>query len=161
MASNYLLDNERVVRLASWAKLRKDEDDNVVGVLPQAFHLRDDEEYLSVTWCEYFAGSPDEQARCAVEAVRNSKLKVGSKARFVFGTVGNIRAAAESRPVAPKLRFIHEPEEDNVAHTAIRRWPREDHELFDLLAEEAWSNLVDAVAADQLPTCDCSASERA
>jgi hypothetical protein len=161
MASNYLRDEERVVRYVPWGKLRRDEDDNVLGSLPAAFALREDEEYLSVTWCEYFAGTPDESLRCAIEAIRGSAIKVGQKARFAVGEVGRLRRRAEGREKARKLRIIHEPEDDNQAHAAIRHWPREDDELLELLAEDEWSKLLTAADADALPLTDCLKSERA
>jgi len=160
MPSNYLRDEERVVRFVPWGKLRKDEDDNVLGPLPAAFELREDEEYLSVTWCEFFAGTPDEQLRCAIEAIRSSNLTVGAKARFAVGEVGPIKRVAEGRPNARKLRIIHEPEDDNAAHVAVRHWPREDAELMDLLAASAWSNIFDATQANNLPVSDCAISGR-
>ena len=45
-----LPDEHHVIRNVSWRRLRRDEDDNVLGFLPQAFQLRADEEYLSVNW---------------------------------------------------------------------------------------------------------------
>jgi hypothetical protein len=41
-----------------------------------------------------------------------------------------------------KVRFIHEPEDDNKAHTAIHGWPRDADDLFEALAAEAWSETV-------------------
>lgn len=161
MPSNYLLEEERIVRFVPWGKLRRDEDDNVLGCLPAAFALRDEEEFLSVTWCEYFAGAPDEQLRCAIEAIRNSDLRVGRKAQFAVGLVGAIRARAESRSGARKLRIIHEPESDNAAHSAIRHWPRDDDELLDLLAQDEWSSLFTADQADDLPFSKCLTGPRA
>lgn len=160
MPSNYLDDSDGVVRFVPWGKLRKDEDDNVLGALPAAFALRDEEEYLSVTWCEYFAGTKDEKTRCAIEAIRNSDLKVGSKARFALGNVGEIRQRVEGRQNGRKLRIIHEPEPDNPAHAAIRHWPRDDDELLDLLAQAEWSDILTADEADTLPVSDCQKSDR-
>ncbi len=41
-----------------------------------------------------------------------------------------------------KIRIIHEPEDDNKAHTALRGWPRDNDDLLNLLADEAWSSFV-------------------
>jgi hypothetical protein len=159
MASNYLLDSDHVVRFVPWGKLRRDEDDNVVGVLPEAFALRADEEYLSVTWCDYFNGSHLENIRCAIEAIRNSDLTVGSKAQFAVGQVANIRSLVEDY-YPKKLRIIHEPEEDNDAHVSIRHWPRDDLRMLALLAEDPWKTLFDAQTANALPTSPCAKSNR-
>ena len=115
MPTKYLLDEERIIRFVAWGKLRKDEDDNVLGVLPDAFALRDGEQSLSVTWCEYFAGAADEQLRCAVEAIRGS-MKVSTKSRFAVGEVVRVRACAEGRPNARRLRIVHDPQVNNAAH---------------------------------------------
>ncbi|NKJ34089.1 hypothetical protein [Rhizobium sp. SG570] len=160
MASNYLRDDERIVRFVPWSKLRRDEDDNVIGVLPQAFELRADEDYLSATWCEYYNGTDSEQLRCAIEAIRNSDLTVGPKARFAVGVVGEIRAIVEAPQAAKKLRIIHEPEDDNPAHAAVRHWPREDLGVLELLASSVWSTNFDAQSANNLPTSGCSVSAR-
>ncbi|MCV9942974.1 hypothetical protein [Rhizobium sp. BT-175] len=133
----------------------------MVGILPQAFALRPEEEYLSVTWQEFFSGDEREQLRCAVNAIRNSDLTVGAKAQFAVARVGDIRPLVENRPKGRKLRIIHEPELDNEAHAAIRSWPAEDDELFDLLAASAWSQAFTGVQIDQLPASECGKSARA
>jgi hypothetical protein len=51
-----LPDEDHVMRYVSWARLRRDEDDNILGFLGAAFQLRPDEESLSVNWLEYFDG---------------------------------------------------------------------------------------------------------
>lgn len=159
MPTNYLLDEERIVRFVPWTKLRKDEDDNVLGVLPDAFALKDGEPSLSVTWCEYYAGVADEQLRCAIEAIRGS-IKVGGKARFALGEVGRVRACAEGRPNARRLRIIHDPEDNNPAHASLINWPRDDLQLLELLAETEWSQLLTGPDADQLPLTECAAGPR-
>lgn len=51
-----LPDEHHVMRYVPWGRLRRDGDDDsiVLGFLPQAFQLRPDEEYLSVTWVEFY-----------------------------------------------------------------------------------------------------------
>jgi hypothetical protein len=56
MTITYLPDDHHVVRYVPWARLRKDEHENVIGVLGAAFRLRDGEQYLSATWAEFFSG---------------------------------------------------------------------------------------------------------
>lgn len=159
MPSNYLLDNERIVRHVPWGKLRKDEDDNVLGVLPDAFALREREPSLSVTWCEYFSGEPDEQLRCAIEAIRGS-IEVRPKACFALGEVGRVRACAEGRPKAKRLRIIHDPNPKNPAHASLINWPHDDWQLLELLAEAEWSQLLTRAYADQLPLTACAVGSR-
>lgn len=158
MPSKYLDDDDRVVRYVSWAKLRRDEDDNVLGCLPSAFLLRNGETYLSVSWCEYFDGSADECLRCCIEAIRSSKIEVRPKGRFAVAVVGRLKVGAAEG--GRKLRIIHEATEDNPAHAAIRGWASEDEELLDLLAEEVWTEALSAADANDLPASSCQVSAR-
>jgi hypothetical protein len=41
-----------------------------------------------------------------------------------------------------RIRFIHEPEDDNEAHAALRNWPRDNDYLRELLAEDSWSRVI-------------------
>lgn len=131
-----------IVRYVPWAKLRKDEmnPDRVVGVLGEAFRMRPAEDTLSTTWLQYFAGTRQQQIHAAIRAMRASRLAVKPRSGFVIGKVGSIADAAAAH--SHSIRVLHEPEEDNRAHAAVRRWPREALELFELLAAEAWSELV-------------------
>jgi len=56
-----LPDEDHVMRFVPWGRLRKDEDDNVLGFLGDAFKLKPNEDHLSVNWLEYFGG--DEMRR--------------------------------------------------------------------------------------------------
>jgi hypothetical protein len=131
-----------VVRNVPWGKLRKDEKDpeKVIGVLGEAFKMRPLEETLSTTWLEYFAGTRREQIVGAIRAMRASKLEIKTKSGFAIGNVDNITAAAAAYNYS--IRVLHEPEDDNKAHVAVRRWPRDDMTLFELLADYTWSELV-------------------
>lgn len=143
MPSTKLPPEHHVVRNVPWARLRKDDADpeRVIGVLGDAFKLREaDEGVLSSTWVEYFAGSPVEKIENAIKAMRASKLEIRAKSGFVVGKVQAIVTLANDKGY--KIRVLHEPEGDNNAHVAMRRWPNEDMEFFELLAAEAWSELV-------------------
>jgi hypothetical protein len=122
--------------------LRKDDNDpeKVIGVLGEAFKMRLSEDTLSTTWLEYFSGTRQEQVYGAIRAMRASSLDIKTKSGFVIGNVGNIAAAAADR--GHRIRVLHEPVDDNKAHVAVRRWPRDDLLLFELLAAESWSELV-------------------
>jgi hypothetical protein len=135
MKNKKLPHEHHVVRYVPFGKLRKDEDDNPIGILGAAFELRDGEPYLSTTWLEYFAGSRSDQITAAIQAVRASRLSVSAKSGFAIGRIGAIATAcAEHRH---GIRIIHEPEDDNHAHAAVRRMPRNDDELLELLAAES------------------------
>jgi hypothetical protein len=141
-----------------WARVRKDEDNNVCGILGEAFCLRPGEEYLSVTWCEYFDGDNLCQLKCAVEAIRKSKLEVRPKGRFAVASVGLVDSfLTEARH---HVRFIHESEQDNPAHTALRRWPVDEVELMERLALDLWSTSYSKDDIDALRMSECSPSAR-
>jgi hypothetical protein len=142
MPSTYLPAEDHVVRYVPWARLRKDEDDNVIGVLGAAFRLRDDEDYLSATWAEYFAGSHADRVAAAVRAVRASKLKVTPRSGFATGNVNGIKEACLADKGRHKIRIVHERADDNEAHTALRGWPRDNEDLLNLLADGVWSSYV-------------------
>jgi hypothetical protein len=129
-----------IVRYIPWSKLRKDENDDVLGVLGVAFQPRLGEKALSATWLEYFPGEREVQITAVVHAVRASDLKPGAKSGFAIGKVVVITAACANR--GHKVRIVHEPRVDNKAHVGVRRMPRDDAELLEILAAEEWAELV-------------------
>lgn len=141
MAPTKLPTEHSIVRNASWAKLRKDDNDpeKVIGVLGEAFKMRAVDTYLSTTSLEYFPGDRQAQIVGAVRAMRASNLNISPKSGFAIGNVGKIAAAAAK---SYTLRILHEPSADNKAHVAVRRFPRDDMELFELLASTVWSEVV-------------------
>jgi hypothetical protein len=134
-----LPNEDHVMRYVPWTKLRKDEDDNVLGFLGEAFKLKPDEPYLSVNWLEHFDGDREVKIQAAVKTFR-STLKVGTKSAFGIGNVGRIKEICRVR--GANVRIVHEPEEDNQSHSAIRRFPRDDVMLLDALAADAFLELI-------------------
>lgn len=116
------------------------EDDKVVSFFPQAFALRPDEEYLSVTWVEYFKGAPAEQRVRAIKAFRRSFPGVGKQSAYAIGNVGRVRDECAAR--SHKVRILHEPEDDNKGHCAIRRFPRDDSDLLEVLSTEVFTEII-------------------
>jgi hypothetical protein len=142
MPSTKLPLDHHIVRNVPWGKLRKDENDpeRVIGVLGEAFRMRPVDDALSTTWLEYFAGNRQKKIEGVVRAMRASKLDIKTKSGFVIGNVGNIAAVAADYSYS--ISVLHEPEDDNKAHVAVRRWPPDDMAFFELLAAEAWSEVV-------------------
>lgn len=138
--SKKLPPNDHVVRYVPWNKLRKNENDEVIGVLGEAFKMRDSDKSLSTTWLEYFLGSREEQIIAVVRAIRASKLEVKPKSGFATGEVGAIQAECAARNY--KVRILHEREDDNEAHAAVRSLPRDDMELLERLATGAWADFI-------------------
>jgi hypothetical protein len=133
--------DNHIIRYVSWTRLRKDENDKVIGILNEAFKRKENEKGLSTTWLEYFPGDRENQKIAAVQAMRASKLVVTSKSGFAFGKVGDIQSACINRGTN-KVRIIHTPSKDNEAHVDVLALPREDSDLLELLATEVWNDYI-------------------
>lgn len=132
----YLPDKDHVMRYVPFARLRKDEDGNVIGFLPQAFELRLNEKELSVNWLEYFGDNHQENIQSSVGVFRKT-IKVGGKSAFGIGNVLRIKNACIAGG-APKVRILHDPEPNNRAHAIITHLPRDDFALLESLADEVF-----------------------
>ncbi|MBI1262424.1 MAG: hypothetical protein GC184_11940 [Rhizobiales bacterium] len=128
-----------VIRYASWTKLRKDENDNVLGILPDALRLREVETSLSTTWIEWFDGPPQNQYLNAVEMIRRT-MSVSPRGGMSKANVGNLRELCQTENVS--IRIVHEPTDENDAHASIRRLPRDNLDLLELLAAEAFTETI-------------------
>jgi hypothetical protein len=140
MTRKELPPEDHVMRLVAPSRLRKDENNVVVGVSHTAFRRRDDEDGLSVTWIEYFAGVRAVQEVAAVHAFRASNVTPGKNSAFAIGNVGGICAACNARPYT--VRIVHSPTTDNLAHAEVVELPRDDDELLEALAAPTWSRLI-------------------
>jgi hypothetical protein len=134
-----LPNEDHVMRYVPWGKLRRDEDDNVLGFLGEAFKLRPDEEYLSVNWLEYFDGDREKKIQASVRTFR-STLTVGTKSAFGIGNVAKLKEVCRARDAT--VRIVYEPTDNNQSHSAIRRIPRDDAILLDALAADAFLELI-------------------
>jgi hypothetical protein len=134
--------------------MRKDGDD-LIGPEYTAFQQRDTEDYLSVTWCEYFEGGNDQQLRCAIEAIRSSR-NVGGKACFCVALTTDVLGAVQD--AGKTGRAVYYPEEDNAAHAGIHGISPDDSLLLAHLAEGVWYSYLTKEAADALPTSACAKS---
>lgn len=148
----------RVVRYVGFNKMRKDADDNPLCPEYSAFAQRPDEDYLSVTWCEYFGGLPDTRIRCAVEAIRASKIDVRPKACFCVGTVSRVLGAVGDK-TGRAGRAVFLPEEDNPAHAGIFGVDPNDTILLARIADEIWCSFLTKDAVDSLPLESCIKAE--
>ncbi len=135
-----LPDDHHVMRYVPWNRLRRDEDDNVIGFLGQAFALKPGEESLSVNWLEYFCGDRESNIRDSVIEFRRT-IKVGKKSAFGIASVKKVKDTC-SATAGVKVRVVYEPSEYNPAHSGIRRLPRDDFTLLDALAADAFSELI-------------------
>jgi hypothetical protein len=145
MATKSLSDDDHVVRHVNYQQIDRDDVTGAIrGIFPQAFELLPkDDGYLSASWLEFFAGPYISQI-AAIAATLGRTRNVTAKQAFACGRVGDIKQACGEYGL--KVRVIHEPDDDNPAYTAIRRYQSDNHELLDLLASEAWSAVTDAKA---------------
>jgi hypothetical protein len=127
------------MRHVPWGRLRKDENDAVIGFLGQAFERRFDENYLSVSWVEYYA-EPTTRIRDAVWGVRRAR-KVGPKSAFAVANVAKVKETCLTTSNV-RVRIVPEPLENWPAHAGIRQIPRDDMGLLEALATEAFTEMV-------------------
>ena len=138
MKGDKIPDQEHILRYVQPAKLRKaDGTNDVIGVLATAFVMRDVDDYLSATWIEFFDGEYADKIAQAVQTIRRS-LDVKPTSGFTIGKVAEVRAACADK--RHNVRIVHEPDNTNAAHVALRRFPRDDIELFEVLASEVWAD---------------------
>ncbi len=128
--------DSHVMRYVRKRQLRRDENGNVLGILPQALELRGPEKYLSVTWLEHFDPQYERGLIQAAEAIRR-QLEVRGNDGFSTTAVGVFCDICERHD--KKVRVLHEPENpENTGHVAIRKFPRDNLELLHLLASDAF-----------------------
>ena len=145
-----------MVRYVPFGRMRRDDFENCLGPNPNAFEQRAVDDYLSVTWCEYFAGNMDAQLRCAVEAIRSSKINVKAMACFCVADAPDVLNAIRSAGHADRAVYL--PEEDNPAHAGVYGIAPDDAQLLARLADEVWCAFLTKEAADSLPTGACAKS---
>jgi hypothetical protein len=142
MATSYLPDADHILRHVGFPLLIRDSDERVIGCFPQAFELRPNESYLSTSWLEFFGGTKMERLRAAINACSKARTVKPSHG-FAIGNVGEVKEACAGFNL--RIRVIHEPSDDNPnpAYTAVRRYRSDDIELLELLAGEAWSEVIE------------------
>jgi hypothetical protein len=137
-----LTNEQHIVRHIPFPNLRKDGDGKVIGILPQAFQHRIDEEYLSVNWLEYFeldkVNNLIETKKSIIEAKRSKKIAANS--RLAIGNVGKIKEALLKKEIG-KIRIAYAPSKANPAHSGMYHLPKEDHDLMAMLAEELFDEM--------------------
>lgn len=111
-----------------------------ITVIPQAFMLREKEPYLSISWLERQAGDRSARLRDLVQRTRVKFKNAGKKDAFAIGKVSVIKSACASH--GQRVRILHEEKDWNPSYAALRRYSSEDSELLELLASDAWADLV-------------------
>jgi len=133
-----LPDANNVLRYVAYGRTRKDEDGNIIGLLPQAFELRPQETYLSITWVEFFDLDPVAGVPAAVRAFRGSlETGPGKRSVFALANVNDIKEAGAKSGV--KLRLLHRPSKSNPGHSGIDGVTNSHADLQELLASETFA----------------------
>jgi len=114
-----------------------------IGLLPQAFELTPDERGLSASWLEFF-GDPASAQPAAAMAEFAAVYDVRKNDRFACGAVGDIKAACGRFNL--KVRVVHDGD-GHPSHASVRRFGGASLELLDLLAAEAWAEIVAPTSA--------------
>ena len=143
----YLQKKDHVSRHVPYKKLLRDEEDNPVGILPQAFEMRakKNEKALSVNWLEYFGGN---HADNIIETIKSFRLsrdnRVGQLSAFGIGNVGKLEdTCAEYQHT--KVRVLYNEKKvtnNNKSHASIIRLPINDMDIMQALALDVFIELV-------------------
>lgn len=133
-------DEDHVMRHVSSKRLRRDEDGNPIGFLPEAFQLREGEKGLSVNWIEYFKQTFEDNIVSCIQLFRKIR---GIKKSSAFG-IGNVEKIKSIclKHGHKKVIIVDDGNNRNKAHVLIRRMPEDDLLLLDSLASDAFSRCV-------------------
>jgi hypothetical protein len=104
--------------------------------LGSSFFLREGEEYLSVSWLEFFGKSEIEEL--LQEVREHISLTASNKAKYAILNVGDtINHVNENSE--RKITITHEPSNSNPSHSGIMGYNYEDEMIGDLIAEKVVS----------------------
>jgi len=146
----YLDEEHHVSRHVPYKKLIRDESDEPVGVLPQAFEMRQKlgEKALSVNWLEYFDSHHDDNIVRMVKSFRKSRedkgQKVGVNSAFGIGNVGELIEKCKGlKAKKAKVLFNDKRKKgESESHATIIRLPINDEAIMHSLASEVFTELV-------------------
>jgi hypothetical protein len=130
---------DHVARHVPWTRLRKDEDDNVLGLLPQVFQLRPDEPGLSVNWLEYYPGDHKARIHAVVNNLR-ANLDIRPKSAFGIGNVSVLEKCCNGNGAS--VRIVYAPTKGIPSHALIRDMSQDDLALLSLIAEDVFKEIV-------------------
>lgn len=135
-----MIPNEHdVVRHVPYQKIIFDEQENIAGIFPQAYELREDEPQLSVNWLDYFEGTKDEKLKsvlCGLQSIRH----IGKKSALTIGNVMVIKEVAH-KTSGVSLRISYAPNGANKAHSLIHHINNDESQLLEALAKEGFPDI--------------------
>ena len=134
-----LPEEHHVMRHVPWTRLRRDADDNVIGILQQAFELREGETALSVNWIEHHAAAGIDPETASIETFRRT---LDVRRRSAFG-IGNVRKIADVTDEGGySLRTTYSPTTNNQSHSSIKGRPLEDIIAREKLATRVFGRFI-------------------
>ncbi len=129
MSGKHLPIEDHAARYCPGSKLS--ENGEVSGT---AFHLRQGEPYVSVEWLEYLnLPSRDDEVRGIADILAH-KLRLGASAKIAVLNVGEVCGYVEQAS-GFYIRFLHEPEPLDPAHSGIHDTAQDEILICELIAE--------------------------
>lgn len=128
-------DDNHVVRFVRKNHLRRDGNNQVLGVNFTAFQLREGEPYLSACCLEYAAP----QKQVALAKLKKCFVDFPFQTKKCGFTLGNVRAVKDTCVRKSKIRVVHEPKGWNGSYVAVRQFPT-DIEVLEELAALSWAD---------------------
>lgn len=136
---NLIPDEHEIVRHVPYQRIIFDEQENIVGIFPQAYALREDETQLSVDWLDYYEGTKDEKLKAALQGLQASK-SIGKKSALASGNVLTIKTVAKEAS-SLSLRISYAPSEANKAHSLVHNINNNELQLLQALADQGFSDI--------------------
>ena len=129
MIGNQLPDSDHVARYC-----RPRDMDPGGWPLPEAFLVREGEDYLSVNWLEYFQ-EPDlsTAVQHVRETFRTKGFRLGRRGAFAIIVVSDAKKAIREQS-GNLLRFEYAPSRDDASHAAIYGYAARDYVVAAELA---------------------------
>lgn len=134
-----LPEDHHVMRHVPWSRLRRDADENVIGILPHAFELREGESALSVNWVEFHAEEGVDPEVASIQAFRRT-LDIRNRSAFGIGNVKEIADVTDER--GRSLRTTYSPNSSNQSHSSIKGRPLEDEIAREKLAVRVFERFI-------------------
>lgn len=102
-----------------------------------AFLLRDGEEGLSIDWLEIFKSKNREEEITQLRNAYNSRFsRIGANAKVAVLNVGHTSTKViEGTIDKRKLRFLHDPKDDDISHSEITNLKPDNELIAELIVE--------------------------
>lgn len=130
-----LPEDHSVVRFCPPKHIERDPDtEEIVGIFPEAWKLRENEDSLSVNWLEFFDDEGLSQLNHCIAQFKTN-LKINKRSAFAVCQVAVFKNICSSRSNIVKI--VYSPEDGNLSHSSIKRIKSDDHELLAEISYKA------------------------